>query len=1034
MTYIIKDIERKEALKNEMENFRTAGQLDGKDNEALKNEAKDLYSGIIENFSLIIWKMDQSGKLIYIEKRWAYFSSTPTEKILGHGWLNYIHPDDQEKCKEFFQRPLEEKSCDLELRVVVSNDEYRWLRCSIKPIIVNKKFIGYLGMAKDITQQKKAEEGFNRYQILLERSNDIILFIEADGKIIDANDAALNEYGYTYEELTSMNVKNLRRNSEITDQYLKLAIEKGLFAETVHFRKDGSSLPVEVSSQGADFGGKRGIVSIIRDVTERKKAEAKILESQLRYQSLFQNMKDGFALFKIIWDENRIPADLEFLEVNKALKKIMQIQKTNIIGKRFSNILPNDFHSTLQLIRTSYLNDGNVVDVQINEYYFKELKKWVSVSVFTPLPEHIAFIIKDITEEKISSSKLNRSEKKYHSLSTNFHGGFAYCKANFSKEKQPIDFEFLEVNESFTKITKLDEGKIKGMRFSRLLPFGFKLSKSQIKTFWEIALNPGKRKEFEVYSKINNAWYSTTVYSTEKNYVVVLLRDITKRKLAEIKLEKAKFEAERANQAKSEFLANMSHEIRTPLNGMLGMIDLTLLTDLTHEQKDNLMTAKTCANSLLRVINDILDFSKMEAGKLSIENINFNIKSLIEETIKAHSMQAAEKNIELNYSFSSNIPKYLKGDPNRLNQVINNLISNAIKYTDNGEVCLKVRKISTSKNDILLRFSVSDTGIGISKDNLSKLFKSFSQIDGSITRKVGGTGLGLAISKQLTEMMGGKLEVESIEGVGSTFTFSICFEIGEKMEERQLHQVPIKATSDSYSILLVEDEKVNQIVIKRILENSAHRVSVASNGHEAIEMYRNGQYDLILMDIQMPEMDGLEATKHIRKLGGQAEQVPIVAITAYALQGDKERFMKNSMDEYVTKPINENELFHVIEKVVKVNKDKANLSIRLDENGEVEFFDKGLNKPLETNDLSLFAELASTVEELKSKLLHSETKLIELLAHRIKDLSNSMGLDEMKSVAFKTELASRRGNTGEAIHFALKIYDEFKIFEKSINL
>jgi PAS domain S-box-containing protein len=1018
-------------LKIEEENLSFAGKQDRKNNEFLKTEARDFYFGILENFSMILWKMDQKGRLVHIGKKWASFSNMPTEEILGYGWLNLIHPEDQEKCREIFQGLINEKPYDLELRVVVDKDILHWVRCTIKPFYVNKKFDGYIGMATDITHQKKVEEGFKRYQILLERSNDIILFVEPDGKIIDANDAALNEYGYTFEELTSINVKSLRRNCELTDKHLQQAIEKGLFAETVHYRKDGSSFPVEISSQGADFGEKKGIVSIIRDISERKKAEAKILENQLRYQSLFLNMKDGFTLFKVILDEKDLPIDLEYSEINSAFEKIFQIQSANVIGMRISQHLPKDQHYILHLIRTAYLNDGKIEDLQIGEYLSRDLKKWFFISVFTPLPEHIAFIIRDITKEKISSSKLNQSERKYHSLFMNFHGGIAYCKANFNKEKQPIDFEFLEVNETFSKITKLDKERIKGMRFSRLLPFGFRLSKSQIKTFWDIALNPGKRKEFEVYSKINDAWYSTTVYSPEQDHVVLLLRDITKRKLAEMKLEKAKFEAVRANQAKSEFLANMSHEIRTPLNGMLGMIDLTLLTNLNHEQKDNLITAKTCANSLLSVINDILDFSKMEAGKLSIQNINFNLKSLIEETIKAHSMHATGKNIELSYSFSSNIPKYLKGDPNRLNQVINNLISNAIKFTENGEVSLKVRRVSKTKNDVVLRFSVSDTGIGISKMNMGKLFKSFSQIDGSFTRKVGGTGLGLVISKQLTEMMGGMLEVESIEGEGSTFSFTLCFEIGEKREEHKIHLEPFKVTSDSYSILLVEDERVNQFVIKRILEKRDHSVSVASNGKEAIEMYRNGQYDLILMDIQMPEMDGLEATKHIRKLGGNAEHIPIVALTAYALQGDKERFIKNSMDEYVTKPINAEELYLIIERLVKANKDDANLSIRLDENGEIEFFDKG---SLETTDLSSFNELASVVEELENKLLQGEIKVLELLAHRIKALSNSMGLDEMKSIAFKIELASRRGNIEEVIQFAQKISDEFKILEKSINI
>jgi PAS domain S-box-containing protein len=1025
MTNNIKVLEQ--PVKNE-------GKTDRYTSESQIMEVRELYLGILENFPLLIWKTDLNGNLVYIDKKWEEFSGNSTNSVLGNGWINYVHPEDQEKCMAIFHEPLVEKKYDLEIRVFINKDDYRWIQCTIKPFYSKKKFDGYIGLATDITEQKNAEEKFNKYQILLERSNDIILFVEANGKVIDANEEALNVYGYTFEEMTALNVKSLRRNCELTDQHLMQAMNTGLYTETIHFRKDGSSFPVEVSSQGADFGGKKGIVSIIRDISERKATEEKNLENKLRYQSLFLNMKDGLALYKIIWDKKGLPLDLEYSEINTTFEKICQIQSINLIGKKISQHLPNDKLNILHLIRTAYMNEGNIESLQIGEYLSKDLSKWLSISVFTPLPDYIAFIVRDITKEKNSSSRLNKSERKYQSLFTNIHGGFAFCKVNFSRENQPIDFEFLEANESFAKITKLAKEKIAGMRCSRLLPFGFRLSKSQIRAFWEIALHPGMRKEFEIYSKIGDSWYSTTVYSPEKDHVVVMLRDITKRKLAEIKLEKAKFEAERANQAKSEFLANMSHEIRTPLNGMLGMIDLTLLTNLTPEQKDNLVTAKTCANSLLTVINDILDFSKMEAGKLSIQNINFNLRKIIEETIKSHSMRTAEKNIELTYSFSSNIPKYLKGDPHRINQVVNNLISNAIKFTEQGEVTLKIREINKTKNDVELKFSISDTGIGISKENIGKLFKSFSQVDGSFTRKVGGTGLGLAISKQLTEMMGGELSVESTEGVGSTFFFTLRFEIGEKIVESNLPQIPIKDVTVSHSILVVEDDQVNQIVIKRILENKGYKVCVASNGYEAIEMSRKGKFDLILMDIQMPEMDGIEATNQIRKLGGKAKHVPIIALTAYALQGDREKFLKNSMDEYITKPINADELFQVIEKVLNSKNDCANLSIQVDENGEIEFFDKGLNEPLITNDFTSFNELDSAVEELRSKLLNSEIKSIEILAHKIKVLANLMNLDELKNIAFKTELASRRGNFEETIQFAIKIYDEFKILEKAINL
>lgn len=542
-----------------------------------------------------------------------------------------------------------------------------------------------------------------------------------------------------------------------------------------------------------------------------------------------------------------------------------------------------------------------------------------------------------------------------------------------------------------------------------------------------------------VNDKEINPWYKINfapIIVGDMVQIMLVIDDITEIKKDEELITHAKEDAETANKGKSEFLANMSHEIRTPLNGIVAMIEITLLTDLRHDQRENLMTAKTCVNSLLTVINDILDFSKMEAGKLVIENINFDIKELIEEIIKVHSPRAVDKGLKLNYAFPAAIPQYFIGDPSRLKQVLHNLVSNALKFTERGRVWVTVKKVEALDEYIKLKFSVSDTGIGIEKDNMDKLFKSFSQVDGSFTRKFGGTGLGLAISKQLTEIMGGQLWVESVEKVGSVFHFTLRFKIGEKIKEKHIQMPEVSKNVKSLKILLVEDDKVNQMVTVRILKERGYIVDIANDGREAVEMYKIGQYDIILMDIQMPEMDGIEATRRIRELEGSNKRTPIVALTAYALLGDRERFIEKGMDEYVSKPIKIDNLFYVIERVTSSNivvKDDDNIGIRINENGEIEFFSKE-KKGLSSKELSSLEELSKVMENLNDVLGCKEVQAIEQVANSIKIISNSIGIDEIKSIAFKAELAARRGNLNEAVEYALKIQNEYETLKKSVDL
>lgn len=916
-----------------------------------------------------------------------------------------------------------------------------------------------------------------------------------------------------------------------------------------------------------------------RVITERRRVENALRETEERLRAFMDSAPDSFILFD---------STLNFVNVNDATLKYHAswTEKQDVIGKNITEIIPDVKESGRYKQYLDVVKTGEPLLLDDLAPHPKFGKRHLSVRAFK-VGKGLGMIVSDITERKQAGEALRENEEKFRMVAEqspnmifiNKNGRVVYanrkCAEVMGYKRQEFyvpDFDYLKL------ISKESQGLIKE-NFDKHLR-----GKEVDPVEYSLITKDGKKIEAILTTKLIKYKGEQAILGT--------ITDITERKKAEQILMKAKEQAEEANRLKSEFLANMSHEIRTPLNAIIGMTELTLDTRLTNEQRDYLTNVKGSAHALMELLNDILDLSKIEADRVEPENIGFDLRLTVEGVTEAFAPRAYAKGLELTCLVHHQVSSLLRGDPSRIRQILMNLVGNSVKFTNKGEIAIKVELEKETENRVTILFSVKDTGIGISRDKQEKIFESFTQADGSTTRKYGGTGLGLSICKRLVEIMGGKIGVESKPNKGSHFWFKLSLEkqkqfehkpkllpinirgmhvlvvddnrtnrivltkmvksfdccvesaesgiqalkalretvrkekrfdlvlldmrmpdmdgeqtlrairndtqireatvivltsVGVRGEVAQLKALgcagylmkPIKQSQlydaiitvmglqkskspdkqrsmvtrhtiaeqkrRAIHILLAEDDPVNSKLVVTVLERAGFSVDAVNDGQKTIQALKSKDYDLVLMDVQMPEMNGFEATKAIRQMEDKKQHIPIIAMTAHAMKEDKERCLQTGMDDYISKPIEPQNLINTIEKWIKSTDVQDTISRR--EHSDEEASDEGTPVNFD-NALERFGGDKEFFKEILEEFLSYIPKQLEVLdeavkkgdaseaereAHKIKGAAENVGAGRIAGLSFKLELIARKGDLSGAEEIVTNLKNQLEILQEHIN-